>query len=276
MIRRSARRRLGAAVRWHLLMGSVAIVTVFPFYVMVVLSLQSGVPIELPGSLLPGSINFDAYRAVFASSLMPRWLLNTIIYSVVSVVLVLALASTAAFAFAKLHFRGRDSLFWLVVAMLMVPHHLTLIPLFIGVSRLGGVDTYWGLLLPTVANVQALFLMRQFIRGVPDELLDAARIDGAHELRLFWSIVLPQTKPILATLGMFVFLWHWNDFLWPLVIGQTSQMYVLTVGLATLQAEETSLAAIMAGAVVTFLPILGVFAAVQRHYVRSVMTTGLK
>lgn len=268
--------------RWLTLLGAhgpllaVAVVTIFPFYVMTVLSVQAGQPVQLPQSLIPTSINLDAYFAVFRSSDLPRWLLNTAIYSVVSVVLVLILGSMAAYAFAKRPFPGRTALFWVLVAMMMVPHHLTIIPQFILLAETGGLNTYWGLILPTIANVQALFLMRQFIADIPDELMEAARIDGAGEFRIFWVIVLPQTKPILATLGVFVFLWHWNDFLWPLIVAPASSMRVLTVGLSTLQAQETSLAIIMAGAVITFLPVFIIFLFMQRYFVRGVTMSGMK
>lgn len=263
------------AVRAHGPLAVVAIPTVFPFYAMVVLSVREGA-VSLPGDLLPFDINLGAYREVFASTSTPRWLMNTLIYSVVSVFLVLLLSSMAAYAFAKRRFRGREPLFWVLIAMLMVPHHLTLIPQFIGVSRMGGLNTYWGMILPTLANVQALFLMRQFIAGIPDELLEAARMDGASELRVFRAIVLPQTRPVMATLGVFVFLWHWNDLLWPLVAAPNPDMYTLTVGLSTLQSEETSLSVVMAGAVVTFVPVFLIFLALQRHFVQGVATTGLK
>ena len=260
----------------HAPLAFVAVVTVFPFFVMVVLSLQKGHTLSLPGSLLPTHINFGAYRDALASGDVPRWLANTAIYAVTSVVLVLLFASIAAYAFAKQRFFGRTLLFWTFVAMLMVPYHLTLIPQFILMRNLNLIDTLPGLILPTLANAQALFLMRQFIRGIPDELIEAARIDGAGELRVFFRIVLPQCKPILATLGVFVFLWHWNDFLWPLVAMQSPDHYTLTVGLASLQAQQTSLAVTMAAAVVTFLPILVIYLALQRYFVRGVTLTGLK
>jgi multiple sugar transport system permease protein len=272
MARSSRRRRLWA----HLPLATVAVVTLLPFYVMVVTSLRNAKPLRLPASLVPTGLNLGAYRRVFAGSDIPRWLLNTAVYSVVSVVLVLLLASVAAYAFAKVRFRGRTALFWLIIAMMMVPYHLTLIPQFILVSRMGLVDTMAGLIIPTLANAQALFLMRQFIAGIPDELIEAARVDGSGELRTFFSIVLPQCRPILATLGVFVFLWHWNDFLWPLVVTRSPGNYVLTLGLYSLQAQDVPLAVTMAGAVVTLVPILLVYLGLQRYFVRGVMTSGLK
>lgn len=261
---------------FHLPLALAALLTAFPFYAMVALSVQPGEAIRLPGSLFPTAISFDAYQSALGSSQIPAWAINSTIYSLVSVVLVLLFASMAGYAFAKKRFFGREMIFWVFVAMLMVPGQLTLIPQFILVSELGGLDQMWGLIAPTIANAQAMFLMRQFIQDIPDELIEAARIDGAGEFRVYWSIILPQTKPIMATLGTFVFLWHWNDFLWPLVSQRSPDNYVLTVGLNTLQEQQVPLATIMAAAVITFIPALLVFALLQKYFVRGVMMSGLK
>ena len=263
--------------RWmHLPLALCAVATFFPFWAMLAISLQPGRSIEMPGSLLPHNISLDAFRDAVGSDRIAGWALNSTVYSLVSVVLVLLFASMAGYAFAKKRFFGKEFIFWLFVAMLMVPAHLTLIPVFIMVSRIGGLDTMWGLIVPTVANAQAMFLMRQFIQDIPDELIEAARIDGASEFRLYWSVILPQTKPIMATLGTFVFLWHWNDFLWPLVSQRDPVNYVLTVGLNSLQTQETELATTMAAAVITFIPTLLVFIGLQRFFVRGIMMSGLK
>jgi multiple sugar transport system permease protein len=277
--RDTARRRPSrgrSSWRAHAPLILAALCTLFPFYVMVVLSLRSGQAMTLPDALVPFDLNFSAYSDMLARAELVRWIVNTTIYAGVSVVLVLLFASCAAYAFAKKRFFGRDVIFWTLLATIMVPYHLTLIPQFILISRLDGIDTYWGLIAPTLANTQALFLMRQFISKIPDELIEAARIDGAGEFRLFFGIVLPQTKPILATLGVFVFLWHWNDFLWPLVQTRSPDHYVLTVGLNSVQAQHTSLSVTMAAAVCTFLPILLVYLLLQRYFVRGVVTSGLK
>ncbi|HEX6681934.1 MAG TPA: carbohydrate ABC transporter permease [Candidatus Limnocylindrales bacterium] len=266
----------GRALWMHLPLGICALATFFPFWAMVAISVQPNRSIEMPGFLVPSRPSLDAFKDALGSGQVFGWALNSTIYAVVSVVLVLLFASMAGYAFAKKRFIGREFIFWLFVAMLMVPGHLTLIPLFIMVSDMGGLDTMWGLIIPTIANAQAMFLMRQFIQEIPDELIEAARIDGAGEFRLYWSIILPQTKPILATIGTFVFLWHWNDFLWPLVSQRTPSNFVLTVGLNSLQDQETELATTMAAAVITFLPTMLVFLALQRFFVRGVMMSGLK
>lgn len=260
----------------HVTLVVIAVLTMFPFVAMVIISLHPGVPVKVPDIFFNMDFSLDAYRTALASESIPRWAANTAIYAVVSVALILLFASMAGYAFAKKRFLGREVLFWVFIAMLMIPYQLTIIPQYLIVGGIGGLDSLWGLLLPTLANAQAMFLMRQFIQDIPDELIDAAKIDGAGELRTYWSVILPQTKPILATLGTFVFLWHWNDFLWPLVAQQSPNNYMLTVGLNSLQAKEASLATVMASAVVMFVPALLVFIFLQRYFVRGVMMSGLK
>lgn len=271
-VRRSNRRRLWA----HGPLAVIALATMVPFLIMILMSFRYDQAITFPQSLLPVHLNLGAYRKVLADGDFPRWFLNTAIYSVVAVVLVLLFASIAAYAFAKKRFPGQKIMFWSFIAMLMVPYQLTLIPQFILVSKLGLTDTMTGLILPTLANAQALFLMRQFIMGIPDELLEAARIDGAGELAIFFRIVMPQCRPILATLGVFVFMWHWNDFLWPLVNTRSQSNYVLTLGLYSLQAQQPELAVMMAAAVLTFIPILVIYIVLQRHFIAGVTMSGMK
>lgn len=268
--------RGGLALRW-LWLSLAAIFSFFPFYAMVVLSLKPGAAVEFPGSLLPwGDMSFASYEQVLSGQNILLWLFNTLVYSLVSVVAVLFLSAMAGYAFAKKRFAGKEVIFWSFLAMVMVPFHVTLIPTFLLIANLGGVDEYWGLILPTLANAQAVFLMRQFIQGLPDELFEAARIDGASEMRIFLRIVLPLCKPVLATLGIFVFLWHWNDLLWPLVVGQSDEARTLTVGLATLNTETVSTSNIMAAALISFVPCFVIFIFLQRHIVESITATGIK
>ncbi|MEV0726518.1 carbohydrate ABC transporter permease [Micromonospora purpureochromogenes] len=253
-----------------------AAVTLFPFYAMVVLSFKPTGPVTFPDSLLPWPFSTDAYDQVIGAKSVLRWMWNTVIYSVVSVVGVLLFASMAGYAFAKKRFPGKETMFWSFLAMLMVPYHVTMIPTFIIISELSGVDTYWGMIVPTLANAQAVFLMRQFIAALPDSLFEAARLDGCSEWRVYVSIVLPLIKPILATLGVFVFLWHWNDFLWPLIVGQSSDMRTLTTGIASLQQENVALNVLLAGSVVAFVPIFMAYLIGQRYFQEGVASTGIK
>ncbi len=267
--------RRGKVVR-GILLTLASIVTIFPFYAMVVIALRPETAIRFPQSLLPWDLDTSAFSSVLGGQDMLRWTMNSVIYSVVSVVLVLVLASMAGYAFAKKRFPGREAMFWSFLAMVMVPYHVTLIPTFIVMAKAGGVDTYWGLILPSLANAQAVFLMRQFIQGLPDELFEAAKIDGAGEWRTFVTIVLPLCKPVLATLGTFVFLWHWNDFLWPLIVGKSSDMWTLTVGIASLRQQQVPLSVVLAGSVIALVPIFAAYAVAQRSFQEGVAHTGIK
>jgi multiple sugar transport system permease protein len=270
------RRRGAGRVVVPLLLAIATLVTLFPFYAMVVLSLKPAGALTFPQALVPSGITVEAYKFVLGSNDLLRWVLNTLVYSVVSVVLVLLLASMAGYAFAKKRFPGRTAMFWSFLAMLMVPYHIALIPTFVLLSKLDGVNTYWGLIVPTLANAQATFLMRQFIAGIPDSLLDAARVDGASDLRIFVQLILPLCRPILATLGLFVFLWHWNDFLWPLVVGQDPEMRTLTTGIAGLMRESQPLNVTLAGSVVALAPIFLAYLFAQRYFTEGVTMTGVK
>ena len=268
-------RRFAVAIRW-IGLSLMASACLFPFYAMIVLSLKSGT-VELPGSLWPFSdVSLDSYRQVLSGQNLPRWLLNTVIYSVTSVVVVLFVSALAGYAFAKKRFPGREAIFWSFLSMVMVSFQVTVIPTFMLISTWKGINTYWGMIVPTLANAQAVFLMRQFIQGLPDELFEAARVDGAGEFTIFWRIVLPLSRPILATLGIFVLLWHWNDFLWPLIVGRRSEMWTLTVGIASLQQQTVPLNVTFAGATVALLPIFMAYLVAQRHVQEGCTSTGIR
>ncbi|MGN7977985.1 carbohydrate ABC transporter permease [Microbacterium sp. 22195] len=268
--------RGGLVLRWVWL-SIAAVFSFFPFYAMVVLSLKPGAVVNFPQSLLPwGDLSLSAYEQVLSGQNILLWLFNTLVYALVSVVAVLFLSALAGYAFAKKRFAGKEVMFWSFLSMVMVPFHVTLIPTFLLIANLGGVNEYWGLILPTLANAQAVFLMRQFIEGLPDELFEAARIDGASELRIFLRIVLPLCKPVLATLGIFVFLWHWNDFLWPLIIAKSNEMFTLTVGISSLQQQNVPLSVMLAGSVVALLPIFMAYLIAQRYVQEGVTGSGIK
>jgi multiple sugar transport system permease protein len=260
----------------YLPLALIAIVTAIPFIAMILLALRPAGIVTLRRIFFSTSFTLENFRQVFAGATMARWIANSLVYALASVVIVLFLASMAGYAFAKKKFWGREALFWSFIAMLMVPTQATIIPLFILIAKLNGVDTLWGLIVPTLANAQAVFLLRQFIMGIPDELIEAAKLDGASEFRIYAQIILPLATPILATLAIFVFLWHWNDFLWPLIVSQSDSTRTLTVGLATLQSLTPSTSTIMAAAAISFVPNLLIFLLFQRYLVQSIATTGLK
>ncbi|SDT04821.1 carbohydrate ABC transporter permease [Jiangella sp. DSM 45060] len=270
------RRRRSPANAWlTVLLILASVFTVVPFIAVFVLAITPEGAQTIP-QRMPDEVTLDNLSAVLSASSFLRWTLNSFVFSIVSVIVILLTAAMAGYAFARKRFPGSNALMWSFLATLMVPAQATLIPMFVLVSKLDGVNTFWGLIVPTLANSQAVFLMRQFIKDLPDDLFDAAKIDGAGEWTVFWRLVLPLTKPVLATLGIFVFLWHWNDFLWPLVIAQTDEMRTLTVGLSTLNAETVTRARIMASAAISVIPCLVIFGVLQRYLVNSIATTGLK
>ena len=260
----------------YTLLTSLAIVMAMPFIAMILMSFRPASIVSLRDIFFSGDFTLDNWRSNLRNDSMLRWILNSFIYSLVSVVFVLFLSSMAGYAFAKKRFFARDKIFWLFVAMLVVPGQVTLVPLFILLVKLDGANTYWGLIVPTLANAQGVFLMRQYIMGIPDDLIEAAKLDGASEFRIFWQVVLPLTIPVQATLGIFVFLWHWNDFLWPLIVAQTNNMRTLTVGLSTLQSLVPSTNSMMAAAAISFIPSLLIFIFAQRFIVQSIATAGIK
>lgn len=269
------RRAAGNGLRLVVLLLTAAAI-LLPFYTMIVLAMRPRMALDFPAALIPWPLSLEGFQSVLGDSQVLRWALNSIVYSAVSVVLVLFIATLAGYAFAKTRFRGREAVFWLMLAMLMVPSQVTLIPLFTMVAGAGGVNTYWGLILPTVANVQIVYLMRQFIDGIPDELLEAARMDGASEWRILWTIVFPLTRPIQATSAIYIFLWHWNDFLWPLVIAKDPAMFTLNTGIASLQGMFVQTNELMAAAVLAFLPILAVYLWGRRYLAENATAAGIK
>jgi multiple sugar transport system permease protein len=253
-----------------------AFLMALPFVAMILMSLRPPDVVSLRDIFFSTDFTLDNYRDNLRNDSMIRWFINSLIYAGVSVVLVLLLSTMAGYAFAKKRFFARDQIFWLFIAMLVVPGQVTLVPLFILIVDFGWANSYLGLIVPTLASAQGVFLMRQYIFGIPDDLIEAAKIDGATEWRIFWQVILPLTIPVQATLGIFVFLWHWNDFLWPLIVAQRSDMMTLTVGLATLQSLVPSTNSMMAAAAISFFPSLIVFILCQKFIVQSIVTTGIK
>ena len=256
--------------------AALAVVTLLasaPFVLMVLVALSPAGTRTLPYGW-PESLTLRNFVSVLATEDLLLWTVNTTVYAAVSVVVVLVSASMAAYVFARKRFPGRDVLLWSIVSTLMVPFHALIVPLLLLVAALGWVDTYWGLIVPTLANAQAVLLLRQFIRALPGDVFDAARVDGAGDWRTYWHVVLPLCRPVLATLAVFVFLWHWNDFLWPLVVTNSTEMRTLTLGLSTMDSVRLSPAELMSAATLTALPCLLVFWLLQRHLVSTLTGRG--
>jgi multiple sugar transport system permease protein len=259
-----------------LLLG--AVLALFPLFWMVSASLMpTGQASTLPPRLLPESPTLEHYREVFTRLSMGRYLINSAGIAVAITSISLLINSMAGYAFAKLRFRGRDPIYRVLSAGLVIPTQVAMLPLFLLMKSLGLINTYVGVAIPTMASIFGIFLVRQYALSIPDDLLDAARIDGASEVRIYRSIVLPVMTPILATLAIWTFLASWNDFMWPLIVLSDEQRYTLPVALASLVGEhvqDTEL--MMAGSVLTVLPVVIVFLLLQRYYIQGVMAGSVK
>jgi multiple sugar transport system permease protein len=256
----------------------VAALTLFPLFWMVAVSfMNAGEAAQFPPPLWPREPTLEHYRTLFEVQGVGRYLTNSAILAVLATLLALLFTVPAGYAFAKLRFTGRERILQMLLAALVIPGQIGTLPLFLFLQRLGLVNTFAGALVPWLASIFGLYLVREYARSIPDEMLEAARVDGASEWQIFVHIVLPGLQPILVTLSLFVFLGSWNDFLWPLIILTDQNNYTLPVALAALSREsvqDTEL--MMAGAVVTVLPPLVLFLALQRYYIRGLLAGGVK
>jgi multiple sugar transport system permease protein len=255
-----------------------AFLALFPLFWMVSVSfMKPGEAASFPPPLLPSAATLDNYRQLFAREGMGRYFTNSLLLACAATLLSLTFNVMAGYGFAKLRFAGRDRIFQLLLGALVIPAQVAMIPLFLMLKTMGLVNTYAGVLIPSAAGVFGIFLVRQYALSIPDEMLEAARIDGAGEFRIFRSIVLPVLGPILVTLATFAFLATWNDFMWPLIVLTDNERYTLPVALASLSREHVQDSELMmAGAVVTILPVLALFVALQRFYIQGLLAGSVK
>ncbi len=255
-----------------------AALTLFPLAWMLSASLMvPGEAANFPPPLLPASPTLANYRELFATKGIGRQALNSLMVSLLATGLSLAVNLTAGYAFAKLRFAGRDRIFKTLLGALVIPGQVTMMPLFLMLKEMGLVNTYAGALVPWLASVFGIFLVRQYALSIPDDIIEAARMDGASELRIFTAVVLPLLKPIVVTLAVLVFLGSWNDFMWPLIVLTDHDLQTLPVALAGLSREhvqDTEL--MMAGSVLTVLPVLLLFLVLQRHYMKGLLAGSVK
>lgn len=251
-----------------------------PFYWMISASLMTSPEIiRVPPPFFPKVPQFQNYREVAQVVPLGRAYLNSVIVVVCSVAGILFTSSLCGFAFAKYQFPGRDALFILILATMMIPFFVILIPIFYIVKQLGLLNSYGGLILPNIVSAYGIFMMRQFIQDLPDELLDAARIDGASEFRIYWQVILPLCTPALITLGVFNMVNIWNAFLWPLLVAQSPELYTVPLALNNLRTygmEAKVLNLQMAGTVLSVIPTVLIFMWLQRYFTRGIALTGLK
>ncbi len=267
--------------RWwlYLLLTIALIAVIAPFIWMVLGSFKGeGELRQAPPTWLPQAASWDNYTELFARLRFSTYFFNSTVVAVVVTAGNLLFCSMLGYALAMLDFRGKRTVFTLVMATLMIPGVVTFVPLFVLVANAGLIDSLPGLILPFLVSPFGVFLMRQFFLGLPRDLLDAGRVDGAGELRIFARIFLPLTGPALATLGILTFLGSWNNFLWPLVVAQTESHYTLPVALALYSTGQnsTQYGLLLAGATVVVLPILVIFMIFQRRFIEGIATTGIK
>ena len=267
-----------ASIVVHVLLIAGAVLTLLPLLWMVSASLMpTGAAQSLSPQFLPRDPTTEHYVSLFSRLNLARYFLNSLAIATSVTVISLTFNGMAGYAFAKLRFRGRDRLFKLLLGGMVIPAQVAMLPLFLLLKQIGAINTYWGVIIPMMASIFGIFLIRQYTLSVPDSLLDSARIDGASEWRIFRSIVVPLIRPILVTLGLFTFMASWNDFMWPLVVLTDNDRYTLPVALAILSGEhvqDTEL--MMAGAVLTVLPVLVLFLALQKTYISGIMLGSVK
>ncbi|HTZ93561.1 MAG TPA: carbohydrate ABC transporter permease [Streptosporangiaceae bacterium] len=269
---------------WHLVLVPATIVLIFPFFWLVITSIETPAEaLRFPPILTPHHLDFSNYTQALQAAPFGRFFINSAVVAVTTVVANVVMCSLAGYAFARYRFLGRGLLFALMMTTLMVPFQVTMIPQYIITKWLGiyvvgefGLNHIGALIVPNAATAFGVFFLRQFFRTLPIEYEEAARVDGANRLVVFWRIVLPLAGPALSTLAALTFLDSWNNFLWPLIaVNQTNQM-TLPLGLATFQsAHSTEWTLLMAGNVMSLIPIMIVFFAAQRYFVRSAAATGL-
>ena len=271
------RRRISQVILYVLLIIG-ALIALLPMLWMLSASfMPTGEASMYPPRLLPSSITFSHYGDLFTRLNLGRYLFNSALIAFTVTAISLVINSMAGYAFAKLRFRGRDRAFRILSLGLVLPVQVAMLPLFLLMKNLHLINTYWGVIIPGMASIFGIFLIRQYALSIPDDMLDAARIDGASELRIYWSVVVPGILPILATLAIWTFLATWNDFMWPLIVLSDEAHYTLPVALANLSGEhvqDTEL--MMAGSVLTVIPVLAVFLFLQRYYIQGVMAGSVK
>ena len=271
-------RRTLLVVGLHAVLVAAALATLLPLAWMAMASfMPAGEASAVPPRLWPSAPTLEHYRALFARLDVARAFLNSALVAGATTAIGLCLNSMAGYAFAKLRFAGRDRLFRWLLAGLVIPAQVAMLPLFLLLRALHCVDTYWGVVIPGMASIFGIFLVRQYALGIPDSVLDAARIDGAGELRIYRTLVPVLCAPILVTLGVFTFMGTWNDFMWPLIVLADRDRYTLPVALASLAGEhvqDTEL--MMAGAVLTVLPVVLLFVCLQRYYTAGITAGGVK
>lgn len=260
----------------YVLLALGGIIMIFPFVWMVATSFKQ--PWDVFNlSIIPPEVNFNNYIRLFEKSNFPRWFLNSFVVGLLVTFSVLFFDSLVGYTLCKFNFRGKKIIFILILSTMMIPTEMLVIPWYIMSNKWGWVNSYWGIMFPGIMTGFGTFLMRQFFQGVPDELLDAARIDGLNEFQIWWKVAMPLVKPAISALAIFTFLGNWNAFLWPLIVISETKLYTLPVGLAFFSGEfQTEWEMVMTGASVATIPVLIVFLIFQKQIIKGIALSGLK
>jgi ABC-type glycerol-3-phosphate transport system permease component len=269
--------RSGEWTIWLILVAG-GLVMVFPIYWMLVTALTPGGQAQTREfHLWPSELHWSNFVDVWSTQPVARWLANSVFITVTSVTITVLVSLLAGYAFAKYRFRGRDLLFVLILVTIMVPIQVIMVPEFVIISSFDLVDSPWAVILPRAAEAIMVFLARQFMLDIPDDLIAAARVDGAGEWRIFTRIILPMSGPLIGVLVILSFVWHWNDFVWPLIALQGVDQFTLPVGLESMSSEYSSpWESIMAVSLISTIPTIVVFLLFQRRFVQGIASTGLK
>jgi multiple sugar transport system permease protein len=267
-----------ATIVLHVVLVLGAMLTALPLVWMLAASfMPTGEATTYPPRLIPSSITLQHYQDLFTRLNIGRAFFNSALVASAVTLISLLFNSMAGYAFAKLRFSGRDRLFAVLVGALAIPVQVSMLPLFLLMKSMGLVNTYWGVIIPGMATIFGIFLIRQYMLTLPQDLLDAARIDGASEWTIYWKVVMPLARPVLVTLAIFAFMSSWNDFMWPLIILTDSDRYTLPVAVANLVGEHVQdVELMMAGSVLTVLPVLILFLALQRQYIAGLTVGSVK
>lgn len=261
-----------------LVLSILGLLAFIPLYWMVSTALKEPtLTLKFPPELIPKNPTWANFKELFQRQEIFRWTLNSLIVAGTVTLTQIFVCAMAGYSIAKKTFPGSRIFFWIYIASMMIPKQVTLVPLYILVAKFGMINTYQGLILPAIAAPFGVFLMRQFMVTLPDEVIEAARIDGASEMQIFTRVIIPMSKPALAVLGIFTFVGEWNDFLWPLIVTNTANMKTLQAGLALLQEEvPMKFSYLMAGATYSAIPMFIVFLAFQKYFLRGITVGAVK
>lgn len=261
----------------YLLLIIMGVIFFFPFLIMVLGSLQEKEQVLMGLSFwMPDELTFHNFAYIFSSGSFLQWIWNSIVITVIPVLSQMLLCAVLGYIFAKKQFPGREALFWAMMAVVMIPGQLLIIPKYIMFGKLEWLNTYWALIVPELWGIMGVFLIRQFLQSIPKDMEEAAYIDGANDYTIFFRIMLPLAKPAIATVGTFAFITNWNDLFTPLIFTSSEKMYPITVGLASLLTNEGNFGVEMAGAVISFIPTFLIYLFFQRYFTEGITMTGLK